>query len=89
MCDVHLVPAINAIRLAVEPALCGECGLPIGAGEPHRYIEGRLDDGSDERWEYTAHDICYELSMGDWADGDGCFVYGGARPVASNSAAPS
>lgn len=60
--------------------------MSIRKGTEYRYIEGALDDGSMERWRYVAHDDCYLLSTSDLTD-DGCFLFGGARPLSSASAA--
>lgn len=81
MCLVHLVPDVDELRTSDVPVQCGECEDDIPPGEPFRYIEGALDDDSTERWRYIAHDDCYSFSTSDSDDNDGCFVYGGARPV--------
>jgi hypothetical protein len=80
MCDVHLVPEVDEMRVAGERLQCGECKKPIARGKPYRFIEGLLDDESGERYRYVAHDDCYLLSMSD-VGSSGCFLYGGAHPV--------
>lgn len=50
-------------------------------GKPYRHIEGQLDDGSVGRWLYRAHDDCYQLSVSDSNDEDGCFTFGGTVPL--------
>jgi hypothetical protein len=86
MCEVHLAPDVSELRTAERRLKCGECARSIRKGTEYRYIDGALDDGSTERWRYVAHDDCYQLSMCDLTD-DGCFIFGGARPVGSPSAA--
>ena len=81
MCLVHMVPEVDDLRISTVTERCGECEDDSPPGEAFRYIEGPLDDGSGERWAYIAHDDCYSLSTSDSDDNDGCFVYGGARPV--------
>lgn len=78
MCDVHLVPEVDELRKAEGPLVCGECALGIRRGELHRYIEGPLDDSSEERYRYVAHEDCYLLSVTDVND-DGCFTFGGVE----------
>ena len=78
MCDVHLVPDIDEVRVASAPVVCGECEKLIPAGEKFRFIAGPLDDGSGERYQYRAHEECHEWSKLDVGE-DGCFQYGGAE----------
>jgi hypothetical protein len=80
VCQVHLVPEIDELRVAAEPFKCGECRRKVKAGKPYRHIEGPLDDGSPERWVYKAHDDCYQLCVSDVGE-DGCFHYGEAQPL--------
>ncbi len=79
MCDVHLVPEIDELRMADRPLRCDECRRRIRAGALHRFVEGPLDDGSGARYRYVAHEDCYRLSVSDVGD-SGCFMYGGAAP---------
>ena len=79
MCDVHLIPDVDELRVAATRLRCGECRRAVRAGVEYRHIEGVLDDGSGERWVYQAHDDCHGLAVYDHEDG--CFTYGGARPV--------
>ncbi len=78
MCDVHLVPDVDESRFATAKIKCGECKCKIDLGDQYRYIEGVLDDGSGERYCYSAHEDCYTLSNATVSK-DGCFHYGGAR----------
>jgi hypothetical protein len=79
MCKVHLIPTINELRTTRPGVVCGECREPVKTGE-YRYIMGHLDDGSGRRYEYHAHDDCFQTSEGTYGR-EGCFTYGGARPV--------
>ena len=67
---------MDEIRAAVTSLSCGECGEQIVYGQPYRHIEGVLDDGKPGRFLYHAHDDCYQLTVYDHDDNDGCFVYG-------------
>lgn len=79
MCQVHIVPELDEIRKADgAPRVCGECKFQIFEGSEFRFIEGVLDDGSDHRYRYEAHEECYRMSVDD-VGSDGCFTYGGAR----------
>jgi hypothetical protein len=81
VCDVHLDPEINELRVASAKGLkCGECRRAIKVGVTYRFIEGPLDDGSGQRYRYIAHDDCFTLSESD-SGSDGCFTFGGATIV--------
>lgn len=87
MCQVHLVPIIDELRLAADPIVCCECKLAIKLGEHYRHVEGELDDGSTERMLYRAHDDCYQLSTTEVSD-SGCFTFNGAIPMCVYCTAP-
>ena len=81
MCDTHLVPDVDETRAAFTPFSCGECGEQIACGQPYRHIEGVLDDGKPGRFLYRAHDDCYQLTVYDYDDNDGCFMYGNIEEI--------
>lgn len=83
MCEVHLVPKIDEIRVAERTFKCGECKRAIGKKKEYRHIEGEADDGSGDEFVYRAHDDCYQLSILDVRD-DGCFTYGGVKKLPSD-----
>jgi hypothetical protein len=80
MCEVHLVPEVEEVRVAETHFTCGECDEPVPAGKKYMHIEGPLDDGSSQRWLYRAHEECWSLSVSDVGE-DGCFQYGRAEPI--------
>lgn len=75
MCRVHLVPEIDELRRALKLFSCDECGRLVQRNSMYRHIEGALDDGSDRRHRYRAHEDCYSWAIFDVGK-DGCFRYG-------------
>lgn len=77
MCAVHLLPEIDELRVAEKLFRCGECGRIVQRKTSYRHIEGVLDDDSNRRYLYKAHECCYTLAVFNVSD-DGCFQYAGA-----------